>query len=673
MLILLGFLILVIFSIGAALMITRKLPALLTLPIMGFSIATAAWFIGSLPGSFGAVAFNQDVLGGVLGDGSKMLAGAMIAAFFGGMLSFILQKSGVAESMIKHGAELIGDNPLAVAFFTLILVALVFTTIGGLGAIIMVCMVVLPMLATVGVPPVVAGGIVLIGMSMGGVLNAQNWVIYIDTLGLPEKDVQTFALVLFVLMAYTGLVFVAFELMRAGAVRSKSRTLGIVAISGPVAAGLIYAMIALNPKGDAPLPMFTSAFQEKWTLGAADDDAPPEAEFSDTQVLVSFTPAPNSESGVPVASVLLSADRKSGWEGTELTQTLAQFKAEEVASMAFSVRANYTGTARLTLNFEDSDGASALNCTVALKPNKIAKIEVPYTALVEKGLGSLLSGKISTELASIEDGMGRPQIELFSARYRLVETTSLLKWIARGITTIGLLYVLWCIFADIKSRIRMWRRQVVKIQWYAYLIPFLPLVLIIIYDMPIVAAFLVGFVYAIFATLRPGSISMSVQSMIQGSSSVLPAVLLMVGIGILVRSVLGPSGWSAANGGMEWPVIASIKPLLNVVLPTGPVGFVLVFGICAPLALYRGPLNVWGLGFGIASLILEAGALPTAAIMSMLLTVGQVQGICDPTNTHNVWLANELRVDVQGLMFRTLPYIWAMVFAGLGISTFWYF
>ncbi|MCC7391053.1 citrate transporter, partial [Candidatus Sumerlaeota bacterium] len=159
------------------------------------------------------------------------------------------------------------------------------------------------------------------------------------------------------------------------------------------------------------------------------------------------------------------------------------------------------------------------------------------------------------------------------------------------------------------------------------------------------------------------------QSMIQGSASTLPAVLLMVGIGILITAVQGPKGWSDANGGNVWPVIAGIKPYFAM-LPNTRLGYVVIFTVCAPLALYRGPLNTWGLGFGMATLLISGAGYPAAAVMGMLMTVGQIQGVCDPTNTANVWLANELRVDVMSLMWRTIPYIWVMGIMGLIISAF---
>jgi hypothetical protein len=58
--------------------------------------------------------------------------------------------------------------------------------------------------------------------------------------------------------------------------------------------------------------------------------------------------------------------------------------------------------------------------------------------------------------------------------------------------------------------------------------------------------------------------------------------------------------------------------------------------------------------------------------MAMLLAVGQVQGICDPTNTANVWIANQQGVDVQAIMWRTLPFVWVAVFVALTIAGVWF-
>jgi hypothetical protein len=97
-----------------------------------------------------------------------------------------------------------------------------------------------------------------------------------------------------------------------------------------------------------------------------------------------------------------------------------------------------------------------------------------------------------------------------------------------------------------------------------------------------------------------------------------------------------------------------------------------VFSLAAPLALYRGPLNVWGMGYGIAAILLASGMAP-GAIMALLLAVGQIQGISDPTNTQNVWLANEMKTDAQKILFNTLPYTWLIAIIGLIIAAMKYY
>ncbi len=492
----LALLVLAVFLVGAAAMITRVLPALIALPVMGVAIASGAVV---LTGEIGWL----DVLDGVVSGGAIMLHKAMIVTFFGGALSFVMQRSGVAESLVKQGAELVGADPLAVGIFSLLLVALLFSSLTGLGAVIMVSMIVLPMLATVGLSPAAGAGIVLFGMSLGGVLNPANWVLYVDTLGVPTEEVKRFALVLFVVVTLAGAAMIVAELLMGRLVRLERRTALTLALFLAAVAG--------------------------------------------------------------VGALLLS----SGSSGTEGGPGPALL-----------------WTRRVTL--------------------------VAFTALVVSQVAGVL------------------------------------------------------------RRASRWRHQEPEIRMGAYLIPLVPLVAILLFDVPILAAFVIGFAYAILATARPGSMALTVQSLIEGGASVMPAIVLMFGIGILIAAVKGPPGWDAAHPGATWPVLGAIEPVLSRLVPSSPWAYVLGFGLAAPLALYRGPLNVWGLGFGVATILMTSGDLPPVAVMAMLLSVGQVQGICDPTNTANVWIANHQGVDVNAILFRTLPFVWGAAVLGLGAAAAFY-
>ena len=79
------------------------------------------------------------------------------------------------------------------------------------------------------------------------------------------------------------------------------------------------------------------------------------------------------------------------------------------------------------------------------------------------------------------------------------------------------------------------------------------------------------------------------------------------------------------------------------------------------------------MGAGLVGLMVASKTIPPVAIMAALMSVGQIQGVCDPTNTYNVWISNYLNVDVQGILKRTILYIWLLAIAGLTVAGFLYF
>jgi hypothetical protein len=83
---------------------------------------------------------------------------------------------------------------------------------------------------------------------------------------------------------------------------------------------------------------------------------------------------------------------------------------------------------------------------------------------------------------------------------------------------------------------------------------------------------------------------------------------------------------------------------------------VLVFGLLSPLVLYRGPLNPNGVGIAIFTVLLAAHVFPPIVLLAAMMAVVQVQNVCDPTNTANVWVGNFTGVHIEEITKRTLPY-----------------
>jgi hypothetical protein len=488
---------LVVFIVITLLMSKRIWPALLAMPVLAVLISLIAGIK------------VHDIFQFVIGEGSLRLVEPIVISMFGGILSVMMQKTGIAEGFIKKGAELSGDNPLIIGYVMFLFIIMLFTTLGGLGAMIMVGAIVLPILTSVGISRLTAAVIMLLGVNIGGMFNVGNWALYMNALGLTQQQVVQFILIMFGIVFSGSLIYIIIQLYRDGfnlSIGNIVRNIGAILVFG----GLVY-------------------------------------------------------------------------------------------------------------------GGIRLYNTVDLAPETRQVLNTAGTVFYYLALGLVL-----------------------------------------------LLFL--------HAAFRAWQHRNLRknpLHWTAIFTPIIPLILILFFKVNFLSAFILGIGYAYMITYRRDNISTLIKSLIEGSSVVLPAVILMFGIGWLLVSVMGPremtEEYLLANYGTTiWPVRDLMQPIVAQIIPSTGIMYVITFTLLAPLALYRGPLNVWGMGFGIASVMMAAG-MPSGAILGMLWSVGQLQGISDPTNLQNVWIANEMKVDVQKILYNTLPYAWIFALLGLIAAAFIYF
>ncbi|MCL7375642.1 TRAP transporter large permease subunit [Streptomyces sp. 35G-GA-8] len=201
------------------------------------------------------------------------------------------------------------------------------------------------------------------------------------------------------------------------------------------------------------------------------------------------------------------------------------------------------------------------------------------------------------------------------------------------------------------------RKQLGDAPWYALLTPLVPLILALGLDVAILPSMLAGVLYALVTTTRPGEMSKRLLRTLYGSFEIAAApIVLFIAIGILLAAVKLPGA------------VAALEPLIKAVSPQNPVLFVAVFTLLVPLCLYRGPLNVYGLGAGIAGVLIAAGIYPAVAVLGLATSYNQVFGVADPTSTQTVWSAQYAGVTPQQVMLRTLPYVWAVALGGFCVT-----
>ena len=415
-----GILILLVFLVAAALMFTRRLPALLALPLMAILIGL---IVGCSQPVVTLASLKELIFVQILTKGASRMAAAMVTTMFGAILSQVVMRQGIAQQFIRWAAEYAGDRKMLLGLVLFAVVAFNFSALSGLGAVIMLGSLVLPILVSSGFTPLYAATLMLLGIGLGGMFNPANWRFYEELLLLPEDQVKFYAVRVSAVLLAVSLFYLIFE----GRRQSK-----------------VFAWAAINDEPEVP--------------------------------------------------------------------------------------------------------------------------RVPLAAL---------------------------------------------------------------------------------------LTPIVPPALMLLFKWPDIPAFMAAILYGCLTTQPRRLVANVTAAILEGLKDVGPVVALFVGLGMTLNATMDESAKAIMN------------PFLANVLPSSPVGYVAFFTLLAPLALYRGPLNLYGLGAGFAALMAKSAVLPPLAVMTAFMSVGQMQSVCDPTNTANVWIGQFVQVSPEKILKHTLPYVMAFIFLAL--------
>lgn len=195
-----GIIILLFMLSMMALIVTRKLPTVVALIVIGVGVCIIA----------GVPAIGTDADGKAIGyfdtvivSGATKLAANIMLALFGSWLGQVMNATGITKTMIKKGAELGGDKTLVVQIILLTVSALLFTTISGLGGTIMVGTIVLPILMAVGVDKISAAITLLMAKGVGATMSQTDNSSFAAIVGADFDTVYHYGLML------GGMFFVA--------------------------------------------------------------------------------------------------------------------------------------------------------------------------------------------------------------------------------------------------------------------------------------------------------------------------------------------------------------------------------------------------------------------------------------------------------------------------------
>ncbi|GAB3473218.1 transporter [Nocardiopsis coralliicola] len=212
-----------------------------------------------------------------------------------------------------------------------------------------------------------------------------------------------------------------------------------------------------------------------------------------------------------------------------------------------------------------------------------------------------------------------------------------------------------------RQRARERRQRRGDAPWFALATPLVPIVLALGLEVPIVPALLAGVLFALATAVSPREMTATaLRTLYRAFDVAAPPIVLFIAIGMLLAAVNLPGA------------VEALSPVVLAISPSNPWLFVLVFALLAPLSLYRGPMNIFGLGAGVAGVLTAGGIYPASAVVGLMASYGQVLGVSDPTSTQTVWSAQYAGVRPERAMVSTLPYTWVIAIAGLCLTAYLY-
>jgi hypothetical protein len=194
----------------------------------------------------------------------------------------------------------------------------------------------------------------------------------------------------------------------------------------------------------------------------------------------------------------------------------------------------------------------------------------------------------------------------------------------------------------------------VKIPWYAYLAPALPVVMVIAFKWGMIAAFLLGTVYALLSTqFGRRSLRESVDLFHRTFYDAFPDIATIAALWIICGMLI--------VGGQLPEVQKVLNPVFGPFLPSTRLSAAIFFGALAPLAIYRGPFSVVGTGAVLLAMFLNAKALPAAYLFCVWYGALNLQGSQDPTNSWTLWTIGYTKITHAQFLKTALPWGWLMV------------
>ena len=184
------------------------------------------------------------------------------------------------------------------------------------------------------------------------------------------------------------------------------------------------------------------------------------------------------------------------------------------------------------------------------------------------------------------------------------------------------------------------------------IVPFIPIVMVAFFNWQPVPSFLLGIFFGLLLTHNLSTYSLAVEK-IQKT--------LYDGIadsGLLIGMLYSVNIFQAAAK----QVAPILQKMMGGIIPTSPTVLLIAFCVLAPLALFRGPLMIWGSGIALVSILQAMNVFSENYLFALFLIppVAIVASAC-PTQSWTMWGLSYSKLEPKQYIKTNLAWAWLIL------------
>jgi Gnt-I system high-affinity gluconate transporter len=190
--------------------------------------------------------------------------------------------------------------------------------------------------------------------------------------------------------------------------------------------------------------------------------------------------------------------------------------------------------------------------------------------------------------------------------------------------------------------------------YYTYIVPIVPVLMIMILKWDIIPTFIVSIVLALVLTGRDRTLQGHVNLFNKTFTDAFPDIATIATLWTICGMII--------VAGQTPEVAGALKPIFAPILPHTPLQAAIFFGVLGGIgSIYRGPLVCIGTGAALLAIILANKDIPIPYLYSIWLAPTVLQGSMDPTNSWTLWTIGHTKVSHGQFLKTALPFGCLMV------------